>query len=70
MLFRRTSCILGFAAVILILRAALPGAEQWPLAAWLSPLLFVVFIGGPFAVALDVRDGRYTKAGSAASPRT
>ena len=61
MLFRRTSFILGFAAVVLVLRTTVPGAEQWPLAAWLSPLLFAVFIGGPFAVALDVRDGRYAK---------
>jgi hypothetical protein len=67
MLFRRTSWILGFAALILVLRTALPAAEGWPTAAWLTPLLFVVFLLGPFAVALDVRDGRYGKSGEAAS---
>jgi len=70
MLFRRTSFILGFAALVLVLRTALPAAEQWPLAAWLTPLLFVVFIGGPFAVALDVRDGRYEKPKTATSPHS
>jgi len=68
MLFRRTIYLMAFIATALTLRLLLPATQEWPVALWLGPLLFLIFVVGPFLLALDIREGREAKQEEASKP--